>query len=483
VCSQRTLNYELSLPTKLSEYLHGGVPVVGSDVRAVSAFLRQHDVGEVFTADDPVSFADAVRRAMARRAELAANISESVLGEFCWEHQTEGLLQLYREIAPIAPTRPGISRSWDVNERSAAAAALDDAPAPLTPWRPLDPEAPVRLALGCANYAGQLAAFAQAICAADEGVTAEVTMRRMPTSFDYPADVYLDPEQLADLDVQLARARRILGDCTHVIADAFLPVFGQLNGSNIGADLPALRRARIKVALLAHGSEVRNPQRHLRRYDNSLFHAADPATITRLTRVTAANRRLAEECGLPVFVTTPDLLDDLPSATWAPLVVDVDQWHSDRPVMDRRRPVVVHAPSARWTKGTGRVLPVLTEMHERGAIELRLVEMMPPAQLRDLIRDCDIVLDQFAIGTYGTLAVEAMAAGRPVIGFVDPAVHQAVGVTPPIVNARAEELRDALESLIDDAALAVRTGAASAAFARELHDGRRTAAAFATFLS
>ncbi|MEK8143212.1 hypothetical protein NKH18_16655 [Streptomyces sp. M10(2022)] len=31
------------------------------------------------------------------------------------------------------------------------------------------------------------------------------------------------------------------------------------------------------------------------------------------------NRRIAEESGLPVFVTTPDLLVDLPTAIWTPL--------------------------------------------------------------------------------------------------------------------------------------------------------------------
>jgi len=195
------------------------------------------------------------------------------------------------------------------------------------------------------------------------------------------------------------------------------------------------------------------------------------------------NLRIAAECGLPLYVTTPDLLDDLPSAHWAPLVVDVDAWTSDLPVMERPRPQVLHAPSQRWVKGTDRILPTLQRLHDRGAIELVLAERVPWATLREMVRSCDVVVDQFSVGSYGAFAVEAMAAGRPVVGYLDDRVHTAVGVTPPIVNATPATLGEVLESLVDDPGRAAKTGAESAAYARETHDGRLTAAAFADFLS
>ncbi|SCL32180.1 Glycosyltransferase involved in cell wall bisynthesis [Micromonospora pallida] len=358
---------------------------------------------------------------------------------------------------------------------------------PASGWRPLG-ETPIRLGLGPANYAGQAAAFAEAICRHRADVSAEVTTRRTGARFAFPTDIHIEPERLGDLDLQIEQLQRVIGRYTHLVADAFLPVFGLLNGHHIGADLPALRQAGVKVALLAHGSEVRHPVRHRERTAHSPFHTLADDVRDKMTARAERNRRVAETSGLPVFVTTPDLLLDLPSATWAPVVVNVSAWHSDEPVLRRRaglrrrRPVVLHAPSKRWTKGTEQILPVLTSLHDEGVIDLRLAEKMPWTELRDLVRSADVVLDQFALGSYGTFAVEAMAAGRPVLAYLHDEVVTLMDEPPPIVNATPQTLRDELTALVADPRRAARIGAESVEYAREYHDGRRTARVFEEFL-
>ncbi len=483
ICSQRTLNYEISLPTKLAEYLHAGVPVVASDVRTLGAFVNQHQVGEVFVSDDAASFAKAVGAALNRRKEFVGNITEELLEELSWERQTVGLLDLYREISPRVPSAPRTDVSWAVDEVPVPFVDAGATAGPRPHWRRLDRTTRVRLGLAPANYAGQLASFAQAICQANADVSAEVTMRRSAKSYVFPADVYLETARYGSLELQTEQLERVVGRYTHLIADAFLPVFGNLNGDTIEGDLPALRKAGIKVALLAHGSEVRQPARHLERHPFSLFRDAPEELVPILARRADDHRRIAETSGCPLFVTTPDLLDDLPGATWAPLVVNVDAWASDQPVMKRSRPKVLHGPSQRWTKGTDRILPALTALHDKGAIELVLAERIPWAEMHELVRGCDIVVDQFGVGAYGTFAVEAMSAGRPVIARIDERVHAAAGVKPPIVNATPDTITEALESLLDDPARAERLGAESVEYARENHDGRRTARAFAAFLA
>ncbi|MER7416107.1 glycosyltransferase [Micromonospora peucetia] len=482
ICLKRIPNHELSLPTKLAEYLHGRLPVVASDVKTLGGYLSQHGVGEVFVPDDRASFVDAVRRAYGRRAELAGRITEQLLTELSWEEQSAALMRLYRKVSAVAPVQPIAEVPWTVEEHAGPAPIDTTTNRPLDAWRPLG-ESRVRLGLGPANYAGQAAAFAQAICRDNPDASAEVLMRRGPSTFVYPADVYLDLSRISEIDFQVEQVQRIVGRYTHLVVDAFLPVFGYLNGDNIEGDLPALRRANIKVALLAHGSEIRHPGRHLERHEFSLFRDAPEGVLERLTIRAERNRRVAEASGLPLFVTTPDLLEDLPGATWVPLVVDVGNWASDHPVMQRRRPVVLHAPSARWTKGTDRILPVLNELHQQQAIELKLVEGVPWEEMRELVRTADIVLDQFATGAYGTFAVEAMAAGRPVVAFLNEEMHARFGAHPPIVNATPGSLRKAIESLLDDRDRAARIGAASVQYAREFHDGRRTASVFEDFLS
>ncbi|QLQ35031.1 glycosyl transferase family 1 [Micromonospora robiginosa] len=419
----------------LDTYLAAGLRVVAADSRVVREHLARHGTGDLFAPGSLPSFAKAVDRARSGDGTPAP-------GE--------------PAVAPVEAGTPGAWRALGVG--------------------------PVRLGMGTANFAGQLSALAVAITAARSDVGVELVMAKPPETYRYPADRYLNYPGEHRLDVQVEQAGRVLGWYTHLIVDAFRPVLGRANGDDIAADLPALRRARLKVALLAHGSEIRHPGAHLERHAESAFRDAPEELRERLTTVAERNRRTAEESGLPFFVTTPDLLDDVPFATWAPLIVDVDGWACDRPVLERARPVVLHAPSKRWTKGTDRLLPPLQALHDRRIIELRLVEGLPHHEMRRLVQDCDIVVDQLVMGSYGTFSCEGMAAGKVVVAYLSEGPHRAAGVRPPIANATPDTLVKTIESLLDDRPAAAALAAEGARYVREHHDGRRTAAAFDTFL-
>ncbi|MFE3903792.1 glycosyltransferase family 4 protein [Streptomyces sp. NPDC059153] len=479
---KRVPNCEVSLPTKVSEYLQAGLPLVTSDVRVIKAYVEEKGLGEVFTWDEPTTFAAAASRALKHRGELAANITEDVLKELSWEQQSAGLLELYRTLSKKTPPVPVTEVPWTVQEtpggtRTGASSGEPGVPA----WTALG-STPIKLGIGPANYAGQGAAFAQAVSQANPDVSVEVVMNQRADSFGYPADIYVDAARLGELDIQMQQVKRVVGRYSHLLVDAFMPVFGRLNGDTIAGDLAALRKARIKVALLSHGSDIRNPARHLERHEYSLFRDAPDGIAEKLQNRAETNRRTADECGLPLFVTTPDLLDDLPAAKWAPLVVDVASWAAERPVMERKRPIVLHAPSKRWTKGTDRIMPVLTELHDKGLIDFRLAEGIPWADMQALVKESDLILDQFTTGSYGTFAVEAMAAGKPVIGYISDAVKATTNGELPLVSATPDTLREVLGSLIDDREGTAAIGRASVEFARTYHDGRWTAQVLNGFL-
>ncbi|MGY4909894.1 glycosyl transferase family 1 [Micromonospora aurantiaca (nom. illeg.)] len=423
----------------LDTCLAAGLRIVAADNRVVREHLARHRGGDFYAPGSVPSFAKAVERAWQRGGDAPETP----------EPQEPA-------VVPVEAGTPGR-------------------------WRALG-AGPVRLGLGTANYAGQLSALAVAISAARADVGIELVVAKPPATYRYPADRYLHFPGEHRLDVQVQQAARVLGFYTHLIVDAFRPVLGRLNGDDIAADLPALRRARLKVALLAHGSEIRHPGAHLERHAESAFRDAPEELRERLTVVAEQNRRTAQESGLPFFVTTPDLLDDVPFATWAPLIVDVDAWACDRPVLERTRPVVLHAPSNRWTKGTDRLLPRLQELHDRRIIELRLVEGLPHSEMRRLVQDCDIVVDQLVMGSYGTFSCEGMAAGKVVVAYVSEGPHRAAGVQPPIANATPGTLVKTIESLLDDRPAAVALAAEGARYVRDHHDGRRTAEAFDAFL-
>ncbi len=91
-------NHEIALITKFFEYSHARLPIVVSDVRAMSGQVRATGQGEVFTAGDVDDLARAVRAVVADPARYRAAYDGAVpLHEWTWESQAEILDAVYRE--------------------------------------------------------------------------------------------------------------------------------------------------------------------------------------------------------------------------------------------------------------------------------------------------------------------------------------------------------------------------------------------------
>lgn len=94
------------------------------------------------------------------------------------------------------------------------------------------------------------------------------------------------------------------------------------------------------------------------------------------------------------------------------------------------------------------------------------VSWIPPLnkmKLIDFYNAADLVLDQFTIGTFGTVTPEAMSCGRPVLMHFDRSVHEwCYSDMPPIVSARTEdEIFQALLALYQDPGRRASIGQAS----------------------
>lgn len=70
--------------------------------------------------------------------------------------------------------------------------------------------------------------------------------------------------------------------------------------------------------------------------------------------------------------------------------------------------------------------------------------------LRKFMMISDLVVDQFNLGTYGTLALESMSVGTPVMMWINNKVFEDIGVSPPpVINAQTEEqIQNILEKII-----------------------------------
>lgn len=346
---------------------------------------------------------------------------------------------------------------------------------------------PVRVLIGPTNSAGQGFRWARAAEQNLPGVTATALLGIGGGPFRADVDLSVPVAVFQRSEVWHASLEAYLERQTHVIWESGQPLLGRATGPDPTAELRSLESHGVHGALMFHGSDIRPPVAHAAASPWSPFRESSGRRRA-LEQTTASNAERATRLGVTVFVSTPDLLRWQPEAGWCPVVVDIEAWTQPEPTLRAPGsvPVVVHAPSQRWLKGTDRVEGMLRRLHAEGVIVYREIAGIPHHSMPEVYRTADIVLDQFVLGIYGVAACEAMAAGRLVMSHVDTftraTVEERTGRRLPVHETTVDTLEAELRRAVADPAAFEELRAAGPAFVGAVHDGRRSAAALAPFL-
>jgi hypothetical protein len=347
-----------------------------------------------------------------------------------------------------------------------------------------------RLAIGPANFAGQGFAWAEAVQrhlgvpAISFATNTQVPLRRGMGNHRFDVHHRLPHHRLSTSWGKAIRLGRILRDVTHVAADGFLSLYGRHDRADLECDLRRLERRGIEIAMIAHGSDIRDPDAHMARHLFSFYGAAPPEWVDSLRRRSRRNRSLAQTYGAPLFVSTPDLLLDAPHATWLPLCVDPGQWSGARPAFSDEVPTVLFVPSRRHPpiKGTEVVDPVLRRLAAEGKIKYRAPDFVAHDAMPTLVQRADIVVDQIMTGSYGVAAVEGMAAARLVVGFVGAETTALMPEKAPIVDAPPWRFEAVIDDILRNPRTYADQAAGGPAFVRRWHSGEASATALGAFL-
>jgi glycosyltransferase involved in cell wall biosynthesis len=174
-------------------------------------------------------------------------------------------------------------------------------------------------------------------------------------------------------------------------------------------------------------------------------------------------------------VTTPDLLHEVPSATWLPVCIDVPAFNAvadDHPAFQHKGvPRVLYVPSKSWVKSAEIIEPILDKLDSEGVIQRIRTGRVPHEELPGLLAQCDVLVDQF-VGVVGALALEGMAAGRLVLTHVESEAYAKVGQQPPVIEISPSTLENTLRNLKPDATLIQQ----AREFVAAHHDGKQSAA-------
>jgi glycosyltransferase involved in cell wall biosynthesis len=174
-----------------------------------------------------------------------------------------------------------------------------------------------------------------------------------------------------------------------------------------------------------------------------------------------------------VFYQNPDLRQWLPGASFLAYAAVDPSALRPKPLPEREELVVAHAPTDRVIKGTRHVIEAVDALRDEGvAIRLDVVEGVTRDVALERLATADLLVDQLLLGWYGTVAVEAMALGRPVLSYIreDEPDDNPFGAELPIVRTTQATLVDDLRALAADRDRRRELGVAGRAFVEQHHD-------------
>ena len=278
--------------------------------------------------------------------------------------------------------------------------------------------------------------------------------------FSYGDSNIVDP---AHIDLQLIRyggvSRRLLRFTLFLFCLVRYKVFQFYYGETFlpyGIDLPILRLFRKKIVMTYCGSDVRLIGIEMRRnrFGHLLKIGADHPRFDGVKRRKMQWQRLWVHraiaprnlyASVRSCYPSGKIVDDL----WLHNTIDLARVTPAYRAADV--PLVVHVPSARGIKGSEYVEAAILELQNAGVkFRFRLIEDAGHDEvLRILQEEADIVIDQMLLGGFGTLAVEAMASGKPVVGYLIDSVKDERFADCPIFNADIDNLADRLRYLIE----------------------------------
>lgn len=332
--------------------------------------------------------------------------------------------------------------------------------------------------IGPTNSANQGTLWARALTAA-KFPAQSLRISNDPSSEWFSSDFALTRSEWLEFDRRQVLAKMIAESKDIVLIESLRPILRLLSAKDgrnqVIEDLELLKLMGKRVGVVFHGSDIRNTESHAARNPYSPFHVeSEELEKMRLrTEENAALLPLLRESKIPIFVTTKDLLVDVPDAHWLPVTIDFDRFHQiakSAPIFPdlEAKLRVLFLPSRPWLKSANLIEPLLIKLRNEGVISYQSYissgESLHHSEIPTVMAGVDLVIDQY-LGVIGVFPLEALAAGRLVMSYL-PAEAGDV----PIINVTPETL----ESELLRVALTRPRPEAGVEYVKRWHDGRES---------
>lgn len=156
--------------------------------------------------------------------------------------------------------------------------------------------------------------------------------------------------------------------------------------------------------------------------------------------------------------------------------ITLDRFRPAYPSKQNAKPVIVHAPTNAYLKGTEFLLQALDKLDKKGVpFEFQLVQDMPHRKAMRYYRKADIIVDQLLQGSFGVFSLEGMALGKPVVCYIRDGLKRQYPRNLPIVNANPETCYRVLHRLLTHPHMRDQIGRAGRQYIEDYYDARMLA--------
>lgn len=95
------LNYRFSLPNKLFDYIHAGIPILASPLVEISKIIKKYDIGDIIENHDPKHIADKISLALSDQNQLNKWKENLMFAkeDLCWENEEKILKDIFLQYA------------------------------------------------------------------------------------------------------------------------------------------------------------------------------------------------------------------------------------------------------------------------------------------------------------------------------------------------------------------------------------------------
>lgn len=175
-----------------------------------------------------------------------------------------------------------------------------------------------------------------------------------------------------------------------------------------------------RLFITFQGSDARLYQYHIEHFSISHYHVLkDPSQELLKDKQKIHFINSISPYMTAMFAVNPDLLHTLPmNASFLPYSnVNIQDWRPRQPHRKIRH--IIHAPSNTEVKGTKIIEAAINRLISEGHnIQYTRIHGKKHDEMKQLLEEADIIVDQLLVGWYGGLAVEAMALGLPVVCYL-----------------------------------------------------------------